>query len=96
MLVRVMDAAPWLTTTVSLPPERVAVRPLGGAPFGPDSQCWMSELISARRHLHASRLVMRVPPVIRNGSGKFEIAVSAPKAGCAGIAGQSAPVFSVG
>src|SRR4051794_1502701 len=29
---KVIDAAPCVATTVSLPPENVAVRPLGGAP----------------------------------------------------------------
>ena len=39
---------------------------------------------------------MRVPFVIRNGSGKFETGMSALNAGGAAGAGQSAPVFSVG
>jgi hypothetical protein len=37
---------------------------------------------------------MRVPFISKNGSGKFGMAGSAPNAGGAGVAGQSAPVFS--
>jgi hypothetical protein len=91
----VIEAEPWVATTVSLLPENVAVRALGGAPLGPDTQCCICALISARRHLHWSRLVMRAPLVIKKGSGKFVIAASALKAGGAGGAGQSAPVFSL-
>src|SRR4029077_518564 len=91
---RVIDVEPWVTTTVSLPPEKVAVSVAGGAPLGPVPQYWMRELISARRHRHWSRVLMRVPLVIRNGSGRFAMAGGALKAGGAGSAGQSAPVFS--
>ena len=90
-----IDAPPCVETTVSLPPENVAVSVLGGAPFGPDTQYSICDLISARRHLHWSLVVMRVPLVIKNGSGRFAIAVSALNAGGAGGAGQSAPVFSL-
>jgi hypothetical protein len=38
VLLSVIVAEPCVTTTLSLPPENVAVRLLGGAPFGPDSQ----------------------------------------------------------
>jgi hypothetical protein len=63
--------------------------------LGPDSQYCSWELISARRHRHSSRRLSRVPLVIKNGSGRFAIGVSAPKAGGAGGGGQSAPVFSL-
>ncbi|MFZ5893582.1 MAG: hypothetical protein ACOY0T_21145 [Myxococcota bacterium] len=96
VLLNVMLAEPCVTTTVNFPPEKVAVRLLGGAPFGPDTQCCICELISARRHLQPSRVEIRLPLVIRNGSGKFGIACSAPNAGGAGGGAQSAPVFSVG
>jgi hypothetical protein len=93
---KVIDVDPWVTTTVSLPPEKVAVSVAGGAPLGPVPQYWIKELISARRQRHWSRALMRVPLVIRNGSGKFAMVGSALKAGGAGGAGQSAPVFSCG
>jgi hypothetical protein len=73
----------------------VDVTLLGGAPLGPDTQCCICALISARRHRHWSRVVMRVPLVIKNGSGKLATAGSAVNAGGAGGAGQSAPVFSL-
>src|SRR4051812_9240868 len=92
---KVIEVEPCIAMTVSLPPEKVAVRLVGGAPFGPDSQYWMMELISARRQRHWSFVVMRVPFVIRNGSGRFAIAGSALKATGADGAGQSAPVFSL-
>ena len=34
----VIEAEPCVTTTSSVPPERVAVTLLGGAPLGPDTQ----------------------------------------------------------
>ena len=37
----VIEVEPWVTTTVSLPPEKVAVSVAGGAPFGPDPQYWI-------------------------------------------------------
>jgi hypothetical protein len=91
---KVIEVDPCVTTTLSMPPEKVAVSVAGGAPFGPVPQYWMSALISARRQRHWSRVVMRVPLIIKNGSGRFAIAVSALKAGGVGAAGQSAPVFS--
>src|SRR5262245_5694747 len=93
--VSVIEAEPCVDTTVSVLPDSVAVRVLGGAPLGPDTQYSICALISARRHLHWSRVVMRVPLVIRNGSGRFAIVGSALMAGGAGGAGQSAPVFSL-
>jgi hypothetical protein len=52
-------------------------------------------MMSARRHLHWSFVLMRVPVLIKNGSGRFATVGSALNAGCAGGAGQSAPVFSL-
>jgi hypothetical protein len=92
---KVIEAEPWVTTTESRLLENVAVTLLGGAPLGPETQCCICALISARLHLHWSRLLMRVPLVIKNGSGKFATAGSALNAGGAGGAGQSAPVFSL-
>jgi hypothetical protein len=40
-------------------------------------------------------LLIRVPFVIKNGSGRLVMLASALKAGGAGGCGQSAPVFSV-
>ena len=93
--VKVIEVDPWVETTVRVLPEKVAVSVLGGAPLGPDSQYCIWEPISARRHLQSSRLVMRVPLVIKNGSGKFAMVGSAANAGGAGGAAQSAPVFSL-
>src|SRR6185503_2838960 len=93
--VNVIEAPFCVETTERLLPDKVAVRVLGGAPFGPDTQCCIGPMMSARRHRHWSFVVMRVPLLIRNGSGRLATIGSALNAGCAGGAGQSAPVFSL-
>jgi hypothetical protein len=90
----VIELPPCVTTTFSLPPEKVALTSLGGAPFGPDTQCCIWALISARRQRHSLRLAMRMPLAIKNGSGRLAIAGRALNGGGAGGGLQSAPVFS--
>ena len=93
--VNVIDAPLCIATTESVLPDKVAFSVLGGAPFGPDTQCCIGAMMSARRHLHWSLVVMRVPFDIKNGSGRFATMGSALNAGGAAGAGQSAPVFSL-
>src|SRR5262245_40837800 len=62
--VNVIEAPFWVETTESVLPDSVAVTVAGGAPLGPDTQYSMIALISARRHLHCSLVVMCVPLVI--------------------------------
>ena len=63
--------------------------------MGPEPQYWIWEPISARRQRQSLILPMRVPLIIKNGSGRLAMLVSALKAGGVGGLGQSAPVFSV-
>ena len=55
----VIDVEPCVETTVSLPPEKVAVRLVGGAPLGPDTQYSTSALDLGAP---ASPLVLRGDP----------------------------------
>jgi hypothetical protein len=73
--------------------DTVPVTLSGLAGFSPYTYLSACFLISARRHTHSARAVMRLPSSLRNGSGSLASVGRAPASGRMGT-GQPAPSSS--